>query len=42
MQFHYQMQLHLPGAQQKFAVNGQKEELVEPQIEKMFRIWMCE
>ena len=30
------MQLHLPDVQQNFAVNGQKEELIESQMEKMF------
>ena len=42
IQFHYQMQLNLPDAQQKLAVNGQKEELIESQMEKMFCIWMYE
>ena len=36
------MQLNLPDAQQKLAVNGQKEELIESQMEKMFCIWMYE
>ena len=36
------MQLNLPDAQQKLAVNGQKEKLIESQMEKMFCIWMYE
>ena len=36
------MQLNLPDAQQKLAVNGQKEELTESQMEKMFCIWIYE
>ena len=32
------MQLHLPDVQQNFAVNGQKEGLIESQRKKMFCI----
>ena len=34
------MQLHLPYVQQNFALNGQKEEMIESQMEKMFCIWI--
>ena len=40
VQFHHQIQLHLPDAQQNFAVMYNKEELIESQMEKIFCIWM--